>query len=557
MVTQYLPIKLSHVLTLSCLFTLSIVCSGQLQAQFGKHDKKHYSEVEKEAKIQKRRVKKIKVQPINIAFPEHESIIQSLEQGAVETHLGAHVDQTVLESLPVSEAYETAFEEGDELFEIEYNAIDGAGANIGNGKRFSTIPRLDLKKSKAWAKHLPHRTTGPNGTSCIGCHSSPVPDGAGGINSNTVRITPDRSQKGFIERQAPHMHGLGALQLLAEEMTTDLQQLRDQAIAESCDTQQIVRVRMQSKDIDFGSLRADCDTVFYRNLQGVDNDLIVKPFEWKGLTASVRAFTRGAANQELGLQSTELVGSNDNDFDGVVEELSVGDITALSIYSAAQPRPVTKLELNQLADQGEFQPETLEKYGLPLTQTDIQSIQRGEQVFENMNCGQCHASSLTLNSTVYYEPSNHTDFKDTVFPAGSSIALPKTQIQFDLTSDIGDNPYLLPSGQTLGQFEQTEDTKALVRLYGDLKRHNMGPKLAEEVDEGQLGHSTFMTENLWGVGSTPPYLHDGRATTLTEAILLHGGDAQDSQESFQNASTTDQQDLIKFLDNLVLFLNED
>ena len=85
----------------------------------------------------------------------------------------------------------------------------------------------------------------------------------------------------------------------------------------------------------------------------------------------------------------------------------------------------------------------------------------------------------------------------------------------------------------------------------------MGAELAEAIDEGNLGKSTFLTENLWGVGSTAPYMHDGRATTLAEAILLHGGEADASRTNFKNANTSDQTDLMAFMENLVLFLNEE
>jgi CxxC motif-containing protein (DUF1111 family) len=62
-----------------------------------------------------------------------------------------------------------------------------------------------------------------------------------------------------------------------------------------------------------------------------------------------------------------------------------------------------------------------------------------------------------------------------------------------------------------------------------------------------------MTAELWGVGSTAPYLHDGRASTLTEAILGHDGDAAASRAAFRSLPTADQADLITFLNNLVLF----
>jgi CxxC motif-containing protein (DUF1111 family) len=67
-------------------------------------------------------------------------------------------------------------------------------------------------------------------------------------------------------------------------------------------------------------------------------------------------------------------------------------------------------------------------------------------------------------------------------------------------------------------------------LFADLKRHDMGPGLAETHGTELDGH--FTTARLWGVADTAPYLHDGRATTLTEAILLHGGEAQAARDAF-------------------------
>lgn len=51
---------------------------------------------------------------------------------------------------------------------------------------------------------------------------------------------------------------------------------------------------------------------------------------------------------------------------------------------------------------------------------------------------------------------------------------------------------------------------------------------------------------------TAPYMHDGRATTLTEAILEHGGEAIVSADNFRRLATQDQLDLMLFLDNLTL-----
>ena len=123
---------------------------------------------------------------------------------------------------------------------------------------------------------------------------------------------------------------------------------------------------------------------------------------------------------------------------------------------------------------------------------------------------------------------------------------------------------LTPGGTTLGNFARNSQGHAIVELFGDLKRHNMGSRLAEAVDEVGTGAATFLTENLWGVGSTAPYLHDGRATTLAEAIMEHSGEGQDAANFFMAAADshrgnpldTRAPDLIAFLENLVLFFQE-
>ncbi|MEP1868125.1 MAG: hypothetical protein ABJJ44_01205, partial [Paraglaciecola sp.] len=417
-------------------------------------------------------------------------LLNILNQGAVEEHLGQHIEQADLESLGQLDAFTEAFEAGDELFEIEFNALDGVGINVGNGKRFSSIPRLDLTGDMAWANVLPTRATGPNGNSCLSCHNQPISDGAGGVNDNTIRIDPERIQSGFIERQAPHIFGLGGLQLLAEEMTTELQLLRDQAIIDSCKTKTRLSISMTAKDINFGSLHVLCKRINYRDLAGIDKDLVVKPFEWKGLTAFTRDFVRGAAHQELGMQATELVADKDLDFDGITNEFTVGDITALSIYSAGQQRPVTTLELNQVVTQ--LTADERETYGLPLSLAEIQSIERGAEVFSDMQCASCHTPALTVNTPTFYEPSLHNDYRDEAFPAGADIPLPNVAIEFDITEDIFVNPLELSSGQTLGEFEKDENSSAIVRLYGDMKRHDMGADLAEDFDEGNVGASVFL-----------------------------------------------------------------
>jgi len=85
----------------------------------------------------------------------------------------------------------------------------------------------------------------------------------------------------------------------------------------------------------------------------------------------------------------------------------------------------------------------------------------------------------------------------------------------------------------------------------------MGPLLAESIDETGHGASVWLTKELWGVGNSAPYLHNGRALTLTEAILAHGGEAEASRERFEAADLLRQEALLSFLRSLVLHKDEE
>jgi CxxC motif-containing protein (DUF1111 family) len=60
----------------------------------------------------------------------------------------------------------------------------------------------------------------------------------------------------------------------------------------------------------------------------------------------------------------------------------------------------------------------------------------------------------------------------------------------------------------------------------------------------------FVTARLWGIADTAPYMHDGRATTLTEAILLHGGEALAVRNSFDALSDIHKIAVLTFLRTL-------
>lgn len=520
-----------------------------------------------------------------IAEVDYSGAVVRLHPSEVE-----HVTQAELNDMLATDplgAFLFAFEIGDEMFEVDFAFTDGGGSNVGNGERTTRIPRADLNGPGEWANHVPARATGPNGSSCISCHLQPVADGAGGTSSDVHR---DPLHSGrvnqMIHRNTPHLHGMGMIQRVAEEMTEDLQAQRDDAIAQARVGSRPVTVSLASKGISFGEIivRAAHERdrkrefestdervgrmarpmrkrnpqaperngarIDFSGLEGIDEDLVVKPFQWKGTFPTVRSFNLDAMHNELGVQPREILPDGvDGDNDGVVNEATIGDMTAMSIYLAAQPRPTTNVELGE--------------YGLGpvVSAEDIAQINAGEAVFAQVGCASCHTPELIINDPIFSEPSTNANYRDITFPGGQDpVALgldPANPITFDLTSDVPDNMVFDDNGQLIrhvGALERNDTGGAVLRAFGDMKRHDMGPELAESIDEAETGASVFLTETLWGVGVTGPYLHDGRATTLTEAILWHGGEAEPSRLAFQSVSAEDQAALIAFLENMVIFL---
>jgi CxxC motif-containing protein (DUF1111 family) len=85
----------------------------------------------------------------------------------------------------------------------------------------------------------------------------------------------------------------------------------------------------------------------------------------------------------------------------------------------------------------------------------------------------------------------------------------------------------------------------------------MGPGLDDGYTEGSALTSEWRTPPLWGLGLSPTtqggqyfLLHDGRAKSIEEAILLHGGEADNSKNEFLDLSRSEKEDLIKFLESL-------
>ncbi|MEL7449262.1 MAG: di-heme oxidoredictase family protein [Pseudomonadota bacterium] len=446
------------------------------------------------------------------------------EQPAVTTHLEqAQIESGQLSLMEIIAA-------GEALFTARFNALDGQGrpASTGTG-----APRLPVQPAFS-------RTSGPDANACSSCHNDPVAGGNGDFTVNVFvlaqaldPVTFDTSAANSNERNTIGMHGAGAIEMLAREMTVALHAIRDEALAAAQDTGTPQTRSLRTKGVSFGEVTAMPDgRIDPTGIEGVDWDLIVKPFHQKGAVVSLREFTNNAMNHHHGIQTTERFGvDTDPDMDGYTNELTVGDITAVTLFQAAMPVP------------GRQRPANAE-----LRKVLVQ----GERLFADTGCAGCHRPRLRLEDAMYSEPNPFN-------PPGNANPQDIGTVSFNLTSE-GMGNRLKPLGRG-----------AVVRAYTDLKRYNLcDEELAhfcnEQISQGTLAGfadpasftvpdqprptEAFLTRRLWDVGSSDPYGHRGDLTTMTEAIHFHGGDARESRDAFFALSDYSQATIIEFLKSL-------
>lgn len=104
--------------------------------------------------------------------------------------------------------------------------------------------------------------------------------------------------------------------------------------------------------------------------------------------------------------------------------------------------------------------------------------------------------------------------------------------------------------------DRPEQSFQLIWPYTDLLLHDMGPGLADHRPEARATGREWRTPPLWGVGLNgqvtghSTFLHDGRARTLLEAVLWHGGEAASQRDTVIALPPEDRAALIRFLESL-------
>lgn len=126
--------------------------------------------------------------------------------------------------------------------------------------------------------------------------------------------------------------------------------------------------------------------------------------------------------------------------------------------------------------------------------------------------------------------------------------------------DISDNPLAQQGQQVFDEIgcgachtPRLEGPRGPLPVYSDLLLHDMGDELGDGLDIAgfqEADGNEFRTQPLWGVAAEGPYLHDGRATTLIEAIEMHGGEAAEQARRFAARSDDDKAAMVEFLFSL-------
>ena len=306
----------------------------------------------------------------------------------------------------------------------------------------------------------------------------------------------------------PFLFGGGGVELLAKEMTYELQNLLRAARAAAAGSV----TQLDTHGVHFGSIESLGGGEVELSLEGIgrlddltpEQRLVVRPFGRKGENFSMRDFDRGAMPFHFGVQPVEVVGAGvDADGDGMVDELSIAEMSVLHVFDVTNPRPEVALPLSAQAE-------------------------AGFRAFQELGCAGCHIPFLKTK----------TRFLPLAFPEVAEDPLANVYGTIDLV-EVGFDPVPGEDG-------------VFVPLLADLKRHRMGPRLEESFDSALkvVPNDQFTTARLWGIADTAPYLHDGRAATLYDAIEFHGGEAQAARDGFLGLSAQQRANLLEFLNHL-------
>jgi hypothetical protein len=355
------------------------------------------------------------------------------------------------------------------------------------------------------------------------------------------------------DRKTIGMNGSGFVEMLARQMTADLQAERD-ATSPGNSRQ------LTSKGISFGTLTHNADGTWNTSRvqglaapslysRGTPPSLIIRPLHQVGNVISLRQFSNNAFNHHHGMQAEERFGLNeDPDGDGFTNELTTADLTAVSLFQATLAVPGRVIPNDPAVERANL---------------------AGEAVFNKIGCATCHATlPLTSNNNpglpgqpgwIYFEPN---PYNPATGPNSPNLQLGPTNYPVSapaLTVDLTSNALPLPR-------LRAHNGSVLVEAYTDLKLHDISatgnpatdPE-CEPLDQNQppgspgffAGNCKFITRKLWGFyNQGGAFMHHGKFTTAREAVEAHNGEALSQRLAFDALPPHLQNDVREFLKSL-------
>jgi hypothetical protein len=423
-------------------------------------------------------------------------------------------------------------EHGRLLFAAHWTLEEGGGRPLTTGLG---VPLTDPSRPLAGPRAF-NRVSGPDAGSCAGCHNRPdgVVGGAGDFVAGVFQlaqrfdfVTFDEDDRTSVldgignPRSTPSLFGAGYVDMLARQISADLQRTRDTIAPRQ-------EKRLVSKGISFGTLARRADGTWdVRRVEGLPPQslevkgaggkpsLLIQPWQQSGSVSSLRELTATAFNHHLGIQAAERFGAGDPDGDGVVNELTRADVTAVTLFQATLPVPGRVIPNDAAIER---------------------AVLAGERLFEQIRCTTCHIASLPL------------DRKGWIYTDGG--------VSVDLTSVALPQPRLAPAS--------TDASTVRVPVFTDFKLHDItdpaDAAASEPLDINQpvdsrafaQGNRRFLTRRLWGVASHPAHYHHGRYTTLRESVQAHAGEALEQRRAFARLQPSEQDEVIEFLKSLRL-----
>ncbi len=450
-------------------------------------------------------------------------------------------------------------EHGRLLFAANWTQQEGGGRPLTKGTGAAVAdPMSPLEGMRGF-----NRLSAPDANSCAGCHNAPlgVIGGGGDFVTNVFVLAhrfdfatfdntdvlptrgcadengqPTMLQTIANSRSTLGMFGAGYVEMLARQMTADLQAIRDSIPSGGS-------AALIAKGVSFGTLARDADGTWVTSaVTGLSApslasagaasppSLIIRPFHQAGAVVSLRQFSNNAFNHHHGIQTVDRFGNADQDGDGFVDEMTTADTTAVSVFQATLQVPGRVIPRNPAIEA---------------------AVRRGEDLFVDLGCVACHVPFLELDAEgwIYSEP-NPFNPSGNLTPASPYVTSFGT-FQIDL------NDRRLP-----GVRLRERGGKVQVPAFTDLKLHDItsGPldPNREPIDMHQpagspgffAGNSRFITKKLWGMANEAPYFHHGVFATIRQAVEAHAGEAQAQRDAYGALASDDQDALIEFLKTL-------